>query len=951
MTPAEVSGFADILSAPTSSERVARLRDEGLADEVGLAWLGDRVEELLHSDPETAESLALLAADAAREAGLPGVRARVVYYRARLCAERGDLEQALALIGTARSAWMAAGDDLQALRTDLGRMQILDDLGRHGEAVEVGEALLVLLDHHAVGETDADLLGTVRAAALGNVGVAYSFIGEHQESLRAYAASEAAYAELGMLVQVAQQRANRGIELLALGRAREAQGTLLAAHDDFRESGDRLWAAKCAVHLADAHAQLGELVDALRVLESARSELHDLGASAEEARVHLQLSRVQITAGLFSEAIVAANEAIRRTSAAGMAHDEAFSWLTLASAHLASGHLPDAEVHVRTAADLFDRVGDKQYQARALLMQAQVALAAGSESAPELLGLAAEALESGGWQIPLAWARLWQAQVATSAGERSMRLSETAALIEDLSSPALRYALGTRQARHLAEAGKPDQALTLLRDVIDAVDMLGSDLPDPVLRTAFRADKLSAHDLLVDLLVQRGSPGDLVEALNVGDGAKAKTLTDVVAGTLGSTTGSRGFATEAARKLASIQSDLSAAYGALHEATDPARRMHVATRARELEAEITNLRLQRAVSTDLPEEASSEPDADAGALASLARPALVFHVTGDDIIAFVVGHGSASATRLVGATPRTERLLDQLVAQWSRFRVSNRFVQRNQHLLQAATVRVLAELYDVLVEPVRAQLDELATDSLMVVPHRKLHRVPFHALHDGIDHLLATWSLTVAPTLAGQGAPETPSSVDELLVIAAPDSSSPMILDEAEALAKLVPGARVASASSATSSALRAGVPGPSHVHLACHGLYRPDNPLFSALKLADRWVTCADVLELDLGGALVTLSSCESGRPSQDTAEPVGLAWAFLAAGASGAVVSQWLVDDAVAVDLMTEMYRNLAAGLAPADSLRRAQLAVAQHHPHPYHWAPFVYVASPGSTSRSTS
>jgi CHAT domain-containing protein len=112
---------------------------------------------------------------------------------------------------------------------------------------------------------------------------------------------------------------------------------------------------------------------------------------------------------------------------------------------------------------------------------------------------------------------------------------------------------------------------------------------------------------------------------------------------------------------------------------------------------------------------------------------------------------------------------------------------------------------------------------------------------------------------------------------------------------------------------------------------------------LGDRWVTSAEIMELDLGGALVTLSACESGRPGEDTAEPVGLAWAFLAAGASGAVVSQWIVQDDAAADLFGSLYTRLAAGADPGAALREAQLATAENRPHPYFWAPFSYVAAP--------
>jgi CHAT domain-containing protein len=129
-------------------------------------------------------------------------------------------------------------------------------------------------------------------------------------------------------------------------------------------------------------------------------------------------------------------------------------------------------------------------------------------------------------------------------------------------------------------------------------------------------------------------------------------------------------------------------------------------------------------------------------------------------------------------------------------------------------------------------------------------------------------------------------------------------------------------------------------VHLACHGLHRADNPLFSAIRLADGWITGHDVLRLQLVGTTVVLSACESGRHGSGGSEPVGLPWAFVAAGAQAVVVSLWAVDDGATEHLMTELYQGLIAGLGHAEALRSAQLATASAWPHPYYWAPFVVV-----------
>ena len=93
--------------------------------------------------------------------------ARAHYWNARVAAERGELEVALTLIDSARSWWSAAGEELSALRTELGRMHILDDLGRHADAVAVGRALLRHLPTPATAE-EADLLRVLEAKVFNN---------------------------------------------------------------------------------------------------------------------------------------------------------------------------------------------------------------------------------------------------------------------------------------------------------------------------------------------------------------------------------------------------------------------------------------------------------------------------------------------------------------------------------------------------------------------------------------------------------------------------------------------------------------------------------------------------------------------------------------------------------------------------------------------------------------
>jgi CHAT domain-containing protein/tetratricopeptide (TPR) repeat protein len=929
---------ADLVTGATLEARLAHLRAEGLADESGLGWLLDQAQELVHDDPSLAEELAALCDAAAAGLDLAALSARSCYLRGRIYAERGEFAQALDFIERARQGWADAGQHLAALRSDLGRMQVLDDLGRHEETAEVGAALLAALDQ--LPDQDGRPVRQLRAMAQNNLGATYSQVGEHGRALEAYALAEAGYRALGMRADTAQPLANRGICLLAAGRPRDALEALAAAADIFAETGDRLWAAKVAGVIAGAHQQLGELVDALRELEPARTTLDELGAHAEAARIQLATAEVYLAAGLFAEAVSAAEAAAGRTGAQGMVHDQAVATFTLAQAHLEAADLSAASRTLEEAATLFDQVGDRQYRARVMLSQAGLAERRGQPAAALAWADAAAAdLEAGGWLIPLAWAKLRQADLAPAPRAGAL-LAGSAGLIERLSLPELRYAYQLRLGRRHRLDGEVTRAAAQLRDAITTAEQVSSSLPDPVLRAAFRAAKPDAHDELLDLLVARGGPGDLAEACQVSDRAKAQTLIELATATVGARR-LRATPADTDQDLEQRGDDLSAVYGAMATAR-PADAERLRQRAGELEQQISVLRLRR--SLGLPAAATGPAAPGDPMVDPPSAPVLAYHVVGDSVVVFVVHGGQVRARHLAGIMPDVAVELDRLVAQWSRFRMGAAFTARHQAALLATADDSLATLYRLLIAPV-ANLLTGSGPELVIVPHRRLHQVPFHALHDGTGYLCHRYAITLMPsslrTRAAAGPPRPPGASP--LVLAVPDAQAPSIAAEARSLARVMPDARIAAGAQATSKLLREQLPGPAIVHLACHGLYRPANPLFSALRLADRWINAADILGLDLGGALVTLSACESGRPSDDTAEPVGLAWAFLAAGASGVIVSQWLVDDDATARLMSALYAGLATGLGPAEALRQAQLSIAESSPHPYRWAPFVYVASP--------
>jgi CHAT domain-containing protein len=76
---------------------------------------------------------------------------------------------------------------------------------------------------------------------------------------------------------------------------------------------------------------------------------------------------------------------------------------------------------------------------------------------------------------------------------------------------------------------------------------------------------------------------------------------------------------------------------------------------------------------------------------------------------------------------------------------------------------------------------------------------------------------------------------------------------------------------------------------------------------------------------------------------ELLGLIRGFLYAGATSVVLSLWDANDRTTADLMKSFYGYLAAGESKGQSLKSAMLRLREEHPHPYYWAPFLLMGNP--------
>ncbi|MFF7091779.1 CHAT domain-containing protein [Streptomyces rubradiris] len=113
--------------------------------------------------------------------------------------------------------------------------------------------------------------------------------------------------------------------------------------------------------------------------------------------------------------------------------------------------------------------------------------------------------------------------------------------------------------------------------------------------------------------------------------------------------------------------------------------------------------------------------------------------------------------------------------------------------------------------------------------------------------------------------------------------------------------------------------------HLAAHGTFRADSPLFSALRMADGPLIVHDFERLARSPYRIILSSCETARlASVGADELLGVVTALLPLGTAGVVASSAPVNDAAVVPLMLALHKGLGAGLSLAEALRDARTAL---------------------------
>jgi len=218
----------------------------------------------------------------------------------------------------------------------------------------------------------------------------------------------------------------------------------------------------------------------------------------------------------------------------------------------------------------------------------------------------------------------------------------------------------------------------------------------------------------------------------------------------------------------------------------------------------------------------------------------------------------------------------------------------------------------------------LGNGNVIVVPPGPLHAVPW-----GLLQCLRSRAVSVVPSAAAwlrarrAAAWDVQDAAAPVVLVRGPGLESEgaempqLAADYAGDVEPVVLGDGTAT----VARVLRA-IDGARLVHIAAHGTFRADSPLFSALRLDDGPLTVYDLERLRRGPRHLVLSSCDSGVVAAAGADEVlGLASSLIPLGTVGIVASVVPVNDLAVVPLMIALHRELRRGAGLAEALRAAR------------------------------
>jgi CHAT domain-containing protein/tetratricopeptide repeat protein len=823
---------------------------------------------------------ALVAARAVLAAQPSAYEASVARHAAAIVLrDRGDVAAAIAELRSALGLAIASGDLARQadVRATLG--VALAWIGRSKQG-------LAALDQAATQARGAALARVLmrRASTLKR-------LGRYQEALGDLGRALPLLRRAGDTPWEARSLSHRAEVYLAFGNTARAEADFARAEELFARSGQELECAK-AVHNRGLVAIVrGDPPSALAYLEAAGRRYDSLGATEPQLVIDrcLTLLAAGLAADVMREADAAAvqfgaggGDVLKRTELIYVAAIAALSAADLAGALERAGH----------ARRLFRAHGRDLWESRAQLVVVSARYANGERSARLLAQterVASRLDELRDEEAPRA--HLLAGRIALRRGDGALAEEhlERAARSRRRGS-ALNRSIGwLGQALRCEAAGNARATLAACARGLDALDEYQSTLGATELRA-----HATAHGAELALVAQR-------EALRRSDPRLLLAWTERWRATAlghGLTTPphdeDRIAELSALRAVTRMHDAAHAAGGNTAGLDRERRRLEHAVRARAMRT--------RAGAT----AGAKKFDLDQ-LIAGLGDTQLVELIEVDGTLHVITIVDRRVRRHALGSMPATDAGMARAVL--ARVAVGSPARHLNLRLNQVGT-----RLERFLLGPAA---DDLGTGPVVVIPPGRLHAVPWSLLPS-----LRNRVVSVAPSASTwlHAHRTQPPRNDRVTLIVGPGLETGGA--EIPQLVRHYPGATVLGHGTATADNTLAALDGAWLAHIAAHGTFRADNPLFSSLRLDDGPLTVHDFERLRRAPYRLVLSSCDSGVAAPVGAdELLGLVSSLIPLGAAGILASVVPVNDRAAVPLMVALHDKLQNGATLPEALFEAR------------------------------
>ena len=660
----------------------------------------------------------------------------------------------------------------------------------------------------------------------------------------------------------------------------------------------------------------GRAAEGLRIFEEAARAYRAAALSLGEHYIEYADALMELR--LLPEATTAARQAVREFSDTGIPLMAAEAQLRVAQLTLLAGDY-DAAVTVATAAAAaFGQQTRAALRARAVVVAAEARLGAGRGGPEELhqAAVAARLLASTGSTAAAVQGFLVAGQLAAALDRRRQALAALARAGSLSRGAAVLVRLRGQVAAALAASLRRRDRETLAHCRRGLTDLARhrSGLPSVELRALASGHGVELGRIGLEVVVRNGSPAQVLNWMERGRSAALLAVEPPA--------------------FAPISADIAALRAVQAEAREGAGPGSAARADRPApEQTVLEERIRHATWRAGPVAETAAAPVAVGALRDrlAGRMLVTYGLQGDELIAVVIGPRRSRIARLGPLRPVREQVRALLFA-------LRRLAQPGTPAAHAAArasadVR-LHRLTDFLLAP----LNVGGGDELVVIPVPGLDGVPWSAVHAGPVAVAPSATIWARTAATARTAPPAGDAGHAVALVAGPDL--PGAVDEIAALARLYVSARRLMPPASTAGAVAEALAGADLAHLACHGVLRADNPMFSSLLLSDGPMTLQEIYARGLAPRRLILAACESGSQASYAGDEVlGFVGALLARGTAGILASAAVVPDVPAVGLMTAVHRGLSRGTTLARALHEAREAADTEDPGSFvNWCTFT-------------